>query len=92
MCSYKVGDKVRCVKDDPFFGDFVKGDRATIVRVKERHLRLAPARNDVLIYVRWDTDLQDKYGIERLDAKGRCDLVYTDEIEVFARPVARPRR
>ena len=83
MCSYKVGDKVRCVKDDPFFGDFVKGDRATIVRVKERHLRLAPARNDVLIYVLWITDLQGKYGDDALNTKGRCELVYTDEIELI---------
>ena len=83
MCGYKVGDKVRCVKDDSFFGDFVRGDLATIVRVKMRQRRLDPARNDALIYVKWHTDLQDKYGVDALNTKGRCELVYTDEIELI---------
>ena len=83
MCGYKVGNKVRCKKDDSFFGDFVRGDLATIARVKVRHLRLDPARNDVLIYVLWITDLQGKYGDDALNTKGRCELVYTDEIELI---------
>lgn len=83
MCGYKVGDKVRCKKDDSFFGDFTKGDLATVVRVIERKRPLAPARNDVLIYVRWITDLQGKYGDDTESTERRCDLVYTDEIELI---------
>ena len=83
MCGFKVGDKVRCAKDDSFFGDFVRGDLATIVRVKVRSSRLVPTRNDVLLYVKWNTDLQGKYGDDALNTKGRCELVYTDEIELI---------